>query len=227
MLVEQGKLDEALKAYRDGLAIRERLAAADRSNAEWQRDLSVSYDKVGDVLVAQGKLDEALKAYRDGLAIRERLAAADRSNTQWQRDLSISYNKVGDVLVAQGKLDEALKAYRDGLAIAERLAAADPQQYASGSAICNTASAGLAAWLTGSSWPVISSKHWKPPTRPSRSHPRRYGSTRTALMRFCFSGAWTRRGRYIFNIAARRRCRARNPGRRSFLRISLNCARRA
>jgi hypothetical protein len=29
VLVAQGKLDEALKAYRDGLAIRERLAAVD------------------------------------------------------------------------------------------------------------------------------------------------------------------------------------------------------
>ena len=125
MLVAQGKLDEALTACRDGLAIAERLAAADRSNTEWQRDLSVSYERVGNVLVAQGKLDEALKAYRDGLAIRERLAAADRSNTQWQRDLSGAFKKVGDVLVAQGKLDEALKSYRDGLAIAERLAKAD------------------------------------------------------------------------------------------------------
>src|SRR5436190_1020597 len=66
----QGKLDDALKAYSDGLAIRERLAAADRSNTGWQRDLSVSYNKVGDVLVAQGKLDDALKAYSDGLARR-------------------------------------------------------------------------------------------------------------------------------------------------------------
>jgi tetratricopeptide (TPR) repeat protein len=120
-----GDLDQALKAYRDGLAIAERLAAADRSNTRWQADLAISYERVGEVLVAQGKLDEALKAYRDGLAIRERLAAADRSNTLWQRDLSISYDRVGNVLVAQGKLDEALKAYRDGLAIRERLAAAD------------------------------------------------------------------------------------------------------
>ena len=77
MLKAQGKLDEALKAYRDSLAIRERLAAADRSNTEWQRDLSISYEKVGDVLKAQGKLDDALTAYRDSLAIRERLIAAD------------------------------------------------------------------------------------------------------------------------------------------------------
>ena len=104
----------------------ERLAKADPSNAGWQRDLSVSYDKVGDVLVAQGNLTEALKSFRDGLAIRERLAKADPDNAGWQRDLSVSYNKVGDVLVAQGNLTEALKSFHDGLAISERLAKADP-----------------------------------------------------------------------------------------------------
>ena len=69
-----GQLAEALKSYRDGLAIAERLAKADPSNTGWQRDLSVSYNKVGDVLVAQGNLAEALKSYRDSLAIAERLA---------------------------------------------------------------------------------------------------------------------------------------------------------
>ena len=35
-----GDLDQALKAYRDGLAIRERLVAADRSNTKWRRGIS-------------------------------------------------------------------------------------------------------------------------------------------------------------------------------------------
>jgi tetratricopeptide (TPR) repeat protein len=121
VLVAQGKLDEALKAYRDGLAIRERLAAADRSNTLWQRDLSVSYNKVGDVLVAQGKLDEALKAYRDGLAIRERLAAADRSNTQWQRDLQYSIGRIGGLayrFVLSGNFFKALEAADQAIALA-------------------------------------------------------------------------------------------------------------
>ena len=50
MLAAQGKLEEALKAYRDGLAIVERGAAADRSNTQWQNSLSLSYEKVGTVL---------------------------------------------------------------------------------------------------------------------------------------------------------------------------------
>ncbi len=86
-----GKLPGALTAYRDSLAIAERLAKADPGNAGWQRDLSVSYNKVGDVLVAQGNLPEALTAYRDGLAISERLAKADPGNAGWQRDLSVTY----------------------------------------------------------------------------------------------------------------------------------------
>src|SRR5262249_22016781 len=130
----QGNLDEALRAYRDALAIAERIAAADPSNTQWQRGLSISYEKVGQLLEEQSKLDEAVQAYRNSLAIRERLAAADRSNMQWQRDLSSSYVKVsdlsvriGDLLVVQGKLDEALKAYRDSLALRERLVKADPR----------------------------------------------------------------------------------------------------
>jgi tetratricopeptide (TPR) repeat protein len=120
-----GDLEQALKAYRDGLAIRERLAASDPSNTERQRDLSISYSKFGNVLVRQGKLDDALKVYRDGLAIQERLAAFDPSNTERQRNLLISYQRIGNVLMDQGKLDEALRAYRGSLAIAERLAAGD------------------------------------------------------------------------------------------------------
>src|SRR5271157_4085401 len=123
---ERGNLPEALKSYRDGLAIRDRLAKSDPGNAGWQRDLSVAFNKVGDVLVARGNLPEALKSYRDGLAIRDRLAKPDPGNADWQRDLSVSDNKIGDVLEAQGNLPEALKSYHDDLAIADRLAKADP-----------------------------------------------------------------------------------------------------
>jgi tetratricopeptide (TPR) repeat protein len=122
VLVAQGNLTAALQAYRDSLAIAERLAKADPRHAGWQRDLSVSYYKVGNVLETQGKLGDALNAYRDSLAIFERLAKADPGNAGWQRDLSVSYHRVGDVLVAQGNLTEALQAYRDSLGIRARLA---------------------------------------------------------------------------------------------------------
>jgi hypothetical protein len=77
VLVDQGKLDEALKAYRDSLAIRERLAAADRSNMQWQRDLSVSYERVGGVLMAHAKPPTRPSRSRPpGTALREPRARA-------------------------------------------------------------------------------------------------------------------------------------------------------
>jgi hypothetical protein len=51
--------------YRNSLAIRERHDAVDPHNTGWQRDLSLSYERIGDVLLTQGEHDEALKSFRD------------------------------------------------------------------------------------------------------------------------------------------------------------------
>jgi hypothetical protein len=53
----------------------------------WRRDLSVSHNKIGDVLVAQGDLPGALVEFRAGMAIRKALADADAGNAGWRRDL--------------------------------------------------------------------------------------------------------------------------------------------
>ena len=83
--ITRGSLAEAGKAFSAA-----RDAAARSGN---DHDLSVSYDRVGDVQVAQGDLAGALASYRDSLVIRERLAQSDPGNAGWQRDLSVSYNK--------------------------------------------------------------------------------------------------------------------------------------
>ena len=74
-LMAQGNLVEALKSYRDGLAVADRLTKVDPENAGWQRDLSLSYSKVGDVLMAQGNLAEA----------RNRTRTVWRLPTAWPR----------------------------------------------------------------------------------------------------------------------------------------------
>jgi predicted negative regulator of RcsB-dependent stress response len=116
---------EAAIVLHQALRCSEWLAADDRSNAAWQRDLSVSLVFVGNVLVAQGDAAGALKAYRESLAIAQRLAAADPSNAESERDLSVSHEKVGDVLMAQGDAAGALVAHRESMEIRQRLAAAD------------------------------------------------------------------------------------------------------
>ena len=126
ILRAKGDLEGALKCYRDGLGIARELAKQDPDNADWQRNLSLSYLNIGDLQSAQGNLAGALKSYRDSLAIAEKLARQDPGNDLWQRDLSVSYVEVGDVLSDQGDLAGALKCYRDGLTIAEKLSQQDP-----------------------------------------------------------------------------------------------------
>jgi hypothetical protein len=77
------------------LAIAEALAGRDAANTQWERDLSVSHNKIGDVRVAQGDLGAALTAFRKSLAIAEVLAARDRVNAQWQIDVAVSCLKLG------------------------------------------------------------------------------------------------------------------------------------
>ena len=52
----QGDLAGALKSYQDALVIVERLAKSDPANAGWQRELSVSFNNVGNVQAAQGDM---------------------------------------------------------------------------------------------------------------------------------------------------------------------------
>jgi tetratricopeptide (TPR) repeat protein len=76
-------------------------AAADPSNTEWQRDLSISHERLGELAVAAGDLNTAQQRFQAGLSIRERLAAADPSNTAWQRDLSINQQRLMELKNAQ------------------------------------------------------------------------------------------------------------------------------
>jgi tetratricopeptide (TPR) repeat protein len=125
-LLTIGDTGGALAAAEQARQIYADLVAGNPGNAGWQRDLSVSNERLGAVQVAQGDLAGALTSYRDGLAIADRLAQSDPGNAGWQRDLAVSYNGVGDVQVTQDDLAGALKSYRDSLAIIDRLAQSDP-----------------------------------------------------------------------------------------------------
>ena len=106
----------------------EQRAAAEPNRADLQRDLSVSYEKLGDLARALGQNDSALEYFQKSLAIAERLAAAEPNRADLQRDLSVSFNKLGDLARALGQNDSALQYFQRSLAIRERLAAAEPNR---------------------------------------------------------------------------------------------------
>ena len=112
LFVKLGNNIEAFKLY---LALQKhlsKLVVAEPENTEWQRDLSVSHNKVGDMHKANGDGLKALKAYEDGLAIAKILAKLDPKNAGWQRDLFVSTSKVADIQVVNGDAKSALKSYQ-------------------------------------------------------------------------------------------------------------------
>jgi tetratricopeptide (TPR) repeat protein len=92
-----GTLDEALSHFQAAEATVQHLLKAEPDAPHWQRDLSIGYDRVGEVLRAQGDLAGALKSYRDSLAIREKLARQDPTNAGWQSDVAYAYWRTGSV----------------------------------------------------------------------------------------------------------------------------------
>ena len=70
------------------LAIRERLAKSDPANAGWQRDLSVSYERIGDALVAKGaclrRFNLIATAWRSANASPDPTPAMPAGRATWQ-----------------------------------------------------------------------------------------------------------------------------------------------
>jgi tetratricopeptide (TPR) repeat protein len=84
----QGNLNEALESFRTSLAIVERLAVADPSNATWQRDLAFSHSNIGLVHRIQSNSAEALTEFRKGRMVIAALAGRSSGLEQWKKDLA-------------------------------------------------------------------------------------------------------------------------------------------
>ena len=85
-----GLTERALERYEALREAFERRSQAEPDRADYQRDLSVSYERMGDLYRALGQGDQARDAYLKALAIAERLAQAEPDRADYQRDLAIS-----------------------------------------------------------------------------------------------------------------------------------------
>ena len=92
----QGKLEEAIKAYKKVLSM--------------EPDNADAYNNMGAVFQDQGKLEEAIEAYNNALSLRP--------------DNAEAYNNMGAVFQDQGKPKEAITAYKNALLLKPDFAAA-------------------------------------------------------------------------------------------------------
>ena len=104
----------------------ERAAILSRSrpdNADFARDLSISFDNLGNMQQALGNTPAALAFYEDGRKIRQRLYDAAPDNADFARDLSISFNKLGNMQQALGNEQEAGNWFRKRFSLEARVLA--------------------------------------------------------------------------------------------------------
>ena len=109
--IRRGRLDLARGAVEAVLRWQQRAADAEQATPVWQRDLSVSFNRLGNLAAAQGNLPEAQRLFGEALRIAQLLAESDPANAEWQRDLWVSCWRVAGVLEQQGS-DESMNYWR-------------------------------------------------------------------------------------------------------------------
>jgi hypothetical protein len=87
VLEAQGNRAEAVKSFRESLAINERLALADPGNADLQRSVAVSQGHLADMYRRSDDRDNALAALRQGQAAMSRVVMRSPENAGWKKDL--------------------------------------------------------------------------------------------------------------------------------------------
>ena len=87
-LIDQGAAGSARSAAERGLVIMDGLVKLDPANAEYQRDLAIVLNKLGDARVAQSDYPSALGFFQRAYALNEKLADAAPDKGQLQDDLA-------------------------------------------------------------------------------------------------------------------------------------------
>jgi serine/threonine protein kinase len=124
---EIGSVPDAIRSYRESLAIYERLARENPSVTKFQSDLAASHNNIGVLQRATGHPDQALESHGKALAIWERLARENPSATEFQGCLALSHYSTGDLQRETGHIGQALESYGKALAIRDRLAREKPR----------------------------------------------------------------------------------------------------
>ena len=76
------------------LSVDRQLVGIDANNAEWQWNLSLSLDRIGEANLILGNLNAAGAAYDESLIIRRRLVDLDLLNALWQDGIALVQKKI-------------------------------------------------------------------------------------------------------------------------------------
>jgi serine/threonine-protein kinase len=116
-----GQPAAALKAYREALPIRERLANTNPSVTDYQSDLAHAYFTLGLLQAKTGQTDEAVNSYRRAIERQRLVVVVAPLSAAYPRLLGLEYVHLGKAQRQLGQRDEALHSYQEARAILEKL----------------------------------------------------------------------------------------------------------
>src|SRR5262249_50650495 len=125
-LRKAGRRDQARPVLAKLVAIREKVAAADRNNAGWQHRLATGYIASADNLYDDGEVDAAAEQYRTAPVPLQPLTAIGPGNAEWKNDISVVHSRIATGLRRAGRFAEAMKLFEQAMKEGEEAAAADP-----------------------------------------------------------------------------------------------------
>jgi tetratricopeptide (TPR) repeat protein len=120
----RGNVDSAKAAFEEAIALFLQALVTNPSDTGTQRDLSLTYDRLGSCLYAQGRLSGALAITKQSLEILNELRGR-HSDPGLLVAISVTQSELGKILREQGRLNEASLAFTASLDVLESLVAKD------------------------------------------------------------------------------------------------------
>jgi tetratricopeptide (TPR) repeat protein len=125
LYLNQGRVAEADKHYRESIALWRELAGAPSPPSGAQRELALALRRLGDLETRGLNAEAALALYEESVSLLERLPAAAGGDGSRLGDLGLTYDHRADALAKLGRDAEALESYGKGVALFEKAASAD------------------------------------------------------------------------------------------------------
>jgi len=122
-----GKTVDALKIYRQGLAICENLADMQPDNSRFQWGIGSLCNRIGDLKFADNDMEEALGYYERFLAICRKWSTELPGDKGYLRGLIIGNDRIGGIYKRRNDLKTAQKYYRYCLECSEKLVSIEPE----------------------------------------------------------------------------------------------------
>ncbi|MES2922236.1 MAG: DUF4062 domain-containing protein [Verrucomicrobiota bacterium] len=129
---QPGDAEKAHGLFQRSNEVREKLLTANPDSAEAARDVSVSFEKLGEFLASRGQPGDAEKAlghFQRSLEVREKLHTTNPESAEAARDVSFSLEKLGGFLANRrgpGDAEKALGHFQRSLEFRGKFLTANP-----------------------------------------------------------------------------------------------------